>query len=73
MYPEVRKWWIDYLEKHLEPIPVETLELYSPDIRLFVENSIYELDLILKNREEKRYNYAENRKRTLIDISTYLT
>lgn len=74
-YPEVRKWWIDYLDRHPEPIPINTVYFISPDIRKFVKNSIYELDLIVqeyKEGDKKRVKYADTRTQTLIHIATYL-
>ncbi len=74
-YTEVRKWWVDYLESHPEPIPVYTLAMESDDIRQFIENSIYELDLIIqecKNGDKRRLKYANNRKRYMVEISQYV-
>lgn len=48
------------MEKHPEPIPVETDELKSDDIRTLVNNSIRELDKDYYDAAIKRINNRIN-------------
>lgn len=68
---DLRPWCKKFLADNPDPVEFENDYIYSPDIRVFIENKIHLLDLIFKQAREgntKRVNEAKTVIHQIIQI-----